>query len=110
MKRIWRYLRRALFFETPHVGGSGTIKCPHQWRDISEPVVGRRNLNRMVNGVMIVETGPEETFFPGDGFIPFRRQCERCGQAESMSHGRWHEYQSANVKPQEAENPAGGNG
>jgi len=69
------------------------IRCKlgfHKWESRNKPVVGRRNLSRTVNGVVMVEYGPEETFYPSeDGPIKPSRECIRCKERQSLFCGRW---------------------
>jgi hypothetical protein len=63
----------------------------HKWKDISATWVGRRNLNRRLpDGTIMLEDGPEETFFPDPNGPNFpRRECTICGERQHNSLGRW---------------------
>lgn len=62
----------------------------HYWIDISQPVTGRRNLSRRLeDGTILLDSGPVETFYPGEGIIPFRRECAHCHIQQIQFYGRW---------------------
>lgn len=61
----------------------------HKFIDISKPITGRKNIKHMKDGVMFIEEGPEETFYPGCGVVPFTRKCSKCSLIQSEHYGRW---------------------
>ena len=71
------------------------IKCKvgkHAWISHNEPVVGRRNLSRRApDGIgMIVELGPEETFYPSaSGPIHPWKECTCCGKRLMLTNYGW---------------------
>jgi hypothetical protein len=64
----------------------------HSWLDKSHPVVGYRNLDHWNEDhtAMIIEKGPEETFYPNPyGPIYPSRDCVHCQKRQIFWHDRW---------------------